>query len=269
MVLSFIIVSVTYYLKNYIQNKEKEIILNQNSKTKVSSLKKKFNIKSTEQSKTKKINTVTSTNKIKNKNDIDIITLPIDTPNTKFLVNNISKDLINELKEKTKLKNIDLFKKIILSFINCKNFYKKIFEPNETNLFDNMDNLKNFSNLYRNELLLNNKYNNFEVVIKLSNCVDPDLYIKMKKNKLIKISQTDNYKKLNNSLQKNTIFLINNKDNYYIGYGNKYSSEIKTDQIKKIFFNNLDITDTKIIKNYELFSKYKIITFLYWTQTLI
>ncbi len=281
-VLSFVVVSATYYLKNYMQIKEKESIQIPNSKTKFSSLKKKFNIKSSELSKfNKNIETdkktisktiskiISKTIKSTSKKNIDIISLPIDITDSKLLINNVPDFLLNDIKNKINLHDNDLLKKIVLSFINCKSYYKKIFESDGVNIISNMGKIENFSNIYKNELNLNNKYNNFEIVLKLFNYKDPDLYIKMKKNKLIKISKTDNYSKLDLVLNNSKIFLIENKQNYYIGYGNHFSLEIKPEQIKKIFFNNLDLSDTKINKNFELFSKYKIITFLYWTETKI
>ena len=89
------------------------------------------------------------------------------------------------------------------------------------------------------------------------------------KNTLIKINKPDDYKLLNEIIQKEKIFLLCDKKKYYVANGDYLISSINKNQIKNIFFNKLDISDPKIASNYELFCKYNKITIIYWICTKI
>jgi hypothetical protein len=87
--------------------------------------------------------------------------------------------------------------------------------------------------------------------------LDPDeKYIIMKKNTLIKINNTHAYKNIFSILEKDKIFILNNSDDYYVGYGNIFNSNINPEQIKDIFFNKVNLSDEKIKNNYEMFCKF-------------
>jgi len=91
----------------------------------------------------------------------------------------------------------------------------------------------------------------------------------MKKNTLIKINQTEDYNLLSKIINKDKIFLFYEKNKFYICIGDTFSSNINKNQIKNIFFNKLDLSDPKILSNYELFCKFNKLTIIYWISTKI
>ena len=91
----------------------------------------------------------------------------------------------------------------------------------------------------------------------------------MKRNTLIKITKPDDYKLLNNIMLKEKIFLLCEKNKFFVCVSDIISSSINKNQIKNIFFNKLDINDPKIASNYELFCKYNKISIIYWISTKI
>ncbi len=283
--ISILTIIATYMLQNQIKNKDKDIVIAPNLKSKVSSLKKKFNIKSSETSiknlNKKKIEEIKKVReKIINKKNIDIISLPTNSSTSLHVCKSISENFINNTKSKfnpKKINNIDNFDKIfypvIKSFINCKLIYNKIFESNNQPIINSVD---NFVHVYKNIVSNSKKYNGYNILIKLSNNtdisdssssinnIDKENYIIMKKNTLIKIKNNITHKNIDNILSKDKIFLIKENNNYYVAFGNKLESDINNNQIKNIFFNKTNMNDQKIIKNYEFFCKFKKISFIYW-----
>jgi hypothetical protein len=284
--ISILTIIATYMLQNQIKNKDKDIVIAPNLKSKVSSLKKKFNIKSSETSiknlNKKKIEEIKKVReKFIYKKNIDIISLPTNSSTSLPICKSIPEKFINGTKSKfnsKKINNIDNFNKIfypvIKSFINCKLIYNKIFESNNQPIINSVD---NFVHVYKNIVSNSKKYNGYNILIKLSNNTDisddssssinninKDNYIIMKKNTLIKIKNNITHKNIDNILSKDKIFLIKENNNYYVTFGNKLESDINNNQIKNIFFNKTNMNDQKIIKNYEFFCKFKKISFIYW-----
>jgi len=287
-ILSFITVILTYVIQNKMKKNNDEIIITPNLKTKVTTLKKKFNIKSSETTfKNKKSiqkNRIKTINKI---NNIDIVPLPLNSSSTNLTITKLPEIFINSIKNKFNKSKIDtitnfdfIFKNVLKSFINSKIIYQKIFEHNGNSLIDKID---NFISIYKKIVSTKDKYKGYNIVIKLYNdnhsnnnhsnnnhSNDPDeKYIIMKKNTLIKINNTHAYKNIFSILEKDKIFILNNSDDYYVGYGNIFNSNINPEQIKDIFFNKVNLSDEKIKNNYEMFCKFKKITLIYWINTPI
>lgn len=278
-ILSFITIILTYYIQNR-SKPNNEILVNPNLKSKIGVLKKKFNIKSSETSFKKQNESINRIRKniIKKSNVIDILPIPLNSTTSEQFLKKLPSQLINEIKNKFNKKKVEsienfdnLFNPILTSFINSKIIYNKIFESSGKPIINDIN---NFISIYKNIVTTKDKYLGFNIIIKLYNDENntkeyDEKYISMKKNTLVKINNTSSYKDIDNILAKNKIFLIVNKDQYYISYGNTYNSEINSEQIKEIFFNKVNLSDEKIYKNYEMFCKFKKITFIYWVCTPI
>ena len=74
------------------------------------------------------------------------------------------------------------------------------------------------------------------IFLKLSDDFGSEKFICMKKNTLIKINKSNDYKLLNEIIQKEKIFLLCDKKKYYIAYGDYLISSINKNQIKNILF---------------------------------
>lgn len=277
-ILSFITIILTYYMKNLIKSKDDEIVINPNLKSKISVLKKKFNIKSSETSfkKNNPVNKEIRKKIISNTNVIDIVPLPINASNVNSILKDVSKKLVLNIRDKFNKKKVDLTKNfdsifypVFKSFLNSKVIYEKIFEFEAKTIISDIN---NFISNYKRIVSSKDKYCGYNIVVRLYNQSKTEnefdeKYILMKKNTLIKINSTSSYKNIQEILIKNKIFLIKNGLDYYIGYGNTFNSEINSEQIKDIFFNKVDISNEKIKKNYEMFCKYKKITIFYWVSS--
>ncbi len=280
-ILSFITIILTYYMKNLIKSKDNEIVINPNLKSKVSVLKKKFNIKSSETSFKKNNPIIKEIRKkiISKSNVIDVVPLPLNSSSTNSVLKNVSKKLVLNIKDKFNKKKVDstknfdlIFDPVLKSFLNSKIVYEKIFESGGKPIISDIN---NFISNYKKIVTSKDKYYGYNMVVrlyndtkKLSNEFD-EKYILMKKNTLIKINSTATYKNIQEVLSKNKIFLIKNESTHYIAYGNTFNSEITSEQIKDIFFNKVDLSNEKIKKNYEMFCKYKKITIMYWISSPI
>ncbi len=88
----------------------------------------------------------------------------------------------------------------------------------------------------------------------------------MKNNSLIKVNDKSSIENLYSNILKNKYFLIKDSNNYFISKGNFYSSKISNDQIKKIFFNKLNLSNQSVKKNFELFSSYNYVSIIYWVS---
>lgn len=278
-ILSFITIILTYYIQNR-SKQNNDILINPNLKSKIGVLKKKFNIKSSETSfkkQNKSINKIRK-NIIKKSNTIDVLTIPLNSTISESLFKKLPSKLIDDIRNKFNKKKVEstenfdnIFNSILPAFINSKIMYKKIFEPKGKPIINDIN---NFISIYKDIVTTNDIYIGYNIVIKLYNDENntkesDEKYISMKKNTLIKINNTTSYKNIDNILTKNKIFLMIDKDQYYISYGNTFNSEINSEQIKEIFFNKVNLSDEKIYKNYQMFCKFKKITFIYWIGTPI
>ena len=249
-------------------------------KKKLDLLKKKFNIKSTEKT-TNKPNITSSIDSetkqfleenknINTKNNkiihpkIDIIPLPNNCLSSNIQIENVPAKLIKKLQNNSNINDFNIYN-IVCAFLNSKIIFNKLFTNNSgENIINSID---SFISNYKN--IINNDHNGYNIFLKLSDDFGAEKYICMKKNTLIKINKPDDYKLLNEIIQKEKIFLLSDKKKYYVSIGDYLISNINKNQIKNIFFNKLDISDPKIASNYELFCKYNKITIIYWISTKI
>lgn len=247
-------------------------------KKKVDVLKKKFNIKSTETSqKFNKINTdidindsITiykniQTNKKKITHpSIDIIPMPSNCLSSNIQIESVPAKLIKKLQTNTDINDFNIYN-IVSSFLNSKLIFNKLFVNKSGDKI--ISSIDTFISNYKNIITLDN--NGYNILLKLSDDFGSEKYIYMKRNTLIKITKPDDYKLLNNIMLKEKIFLLCEKNKFFICVGDIISSSINKNQIKNIFFNKLDINDPKIASNYELFCKYNKISIIYWISTKI
>ncbi len=278
---SSLVLGVTYLFMNK-KNKKPDEKSKSIDKKKIDLIKKKFNIKSTEKTthkpnitssidsdtknfleENKNINPNTKTNKIIPPK-IDIIPIPNNCLSSNIQIENVPAKLIKKLQNNLDIDNFNIYN-IVCAFLNSKIIFNKLFTNNSgENIINSID---SFISNYKN--IINNDFNGYNIFLKLSDDFGNEKFICMKKNTLIKINKPDDYKLLNEIIQKEKIFLLCDKKKYYVAYGDYLISSINKNQIKNIFFNKLDITDTKISANYELFCKYNKITIIYWICTKI
>ncbi len=277
---SSLILGATYLLVNK-KNKKTELPIDNK---KLESIKKKFNIKSTEKT-TFKPNITESSDNSESKNNnttinknndksnktkkvippkVDIIPIPNNCLSSNNQIENVPAKLIKKLQNDLNLKNFNIYN-IVCAFLNTKLIFNKLFtESNGDNIINSID---SFISNYKN--IANNDHFGYNILLKLSDDFNSEKYIYMKKNTLIKINKSDDYKLLNEIIQKEKIFLFGDKKKYHICMGDCLISNINKNQIKNIFFNKLDISDPKIASNYELFCKYNKISIIYWVSTKI
>ncbi len=274
---SSLVLGATYLFVNKKNKKPEEKTID---KKKFDSIKKKFNIKSTEKtthkpnitssmdSETKQFleenkNINTKTNKIIPPK-IDIIPIPNNCLSSNIQIENIPAKLIKKLQNNIDIDNFNIYN-IVCAFLNSKIIFNKLFTNNSgENIINSID---SFISNYKN--IINNDFNGYNIFLKLSDDFGSEKFICMKKNTLIKINKSNDYKLLNEIIQKEKIFLLCDKKKYYVSMGDYLISNINKNQIKNIFFNKLDISDPKIASNYELFCKYNKITIIYWICTKI
>lgn len=272
---SSIIIGATYLFvntKNKKDNPGDKLV----DKNKVDVLKKRFNIKSTETSqKFNKINTDINDSITIYKNievnkkkiippSIDIIPMPSNCLSSNIQIESVPAKLIKKLQSNTNINNFNIYN-IVSAFLNSKLIFDKLFvNKSGDKIISSIDKfISNYKNIITND---NNGYN---ILLKLSDDFASEKYIYMKRNTLIKITKPDDYKLLNNIMLKEKIFLLCEKNKFFICVSDIISSNINKNQIKNIFFNKLDISDPKIASNYELFCKYNKISIIYWVSTKI
>ena len=288
---SSIVIGATYLLYN---SKNKKDDIKPVDKKKVDLLKKKFNIKSTEITQKNK-STYNSNTKVNIDNNdsiienndyneskqniksniksnikklippsIDIIPMPNNCLSSNIQIESVPAKLIKKLQSNIDIKDFNIYN-IISSFLNSKIIFDKLFiDKSGDKIISSID---TFISNYKN--IVTNDFNGYNILLKLSDDFSSEKYIYMKKNTLIKITKQDDYKLLNNIMLKEKIFLLCEKNKFFVCIGDMFSSNINKNQIKNIFFNKLDINDPKIASNYELFCKYNKISIIYWISTKI
>jgi hypothetical protein len=231
---------------------EKNNLIRNKQNDSIELLKNKFGIKSTEKTLvnlkclTKKpnyLNVNTSTN-------TDILENIKNLPN-EYLIN--LKKILTDNKSK----------KIIQSYIYNKQLFNYFFNnPSCIKIFD----LKTFSSFHKKHTLDNNndKYN---IVLNFYND-DTSSYIFVDNTNLIKIKKNDEYDKIAKLIEsnKNIFLLVDDMNNHYITHGNYIVCDISNDDIKTVFFQNLDSTNDKNLQILKNFSNVKI---FYYTSTKI
>lgn len=260
-----IIIGTSYYLFFNKKNKDNIPI---NAK-KVNLLKKKFNIKSTETShklRTKTVHNSEISSKINKKilPKIDVIPIPNNCLSSNIQLESVPVKLIQKLQKNIDIGDFDIYN-IVCSFLNSKIIFTKLFINSQGEQIINS--IDNFISNYKN--IISNDFNGYNIVLKLTDDFSNEKYIYMKKNTLIKISKNDDYQLLSNIINKDKIFLFCEKNKFYVCIGDAFSSNINKNQIKNIFFNKLDLSDPKILSNYELFCKFNKLTIIYWISTKI
>jgi len=266
-IFSIIIIGISYYLFFYKKKNKYNIPINAK---KVNSLKKKFNIKSTETSyklHTKIVNNSEIPTKIINKKiipKIDVIPIPNNCLSSNIQLETVPVKLIQKLQKNINIGDFDIYN-IVCSFLNSKIIFTKLFINSQGELIINS--IDNFISNYKN--IISNDFNGYNIVLKLNDDFSNEKYIYMKKNTLIKINKTEDYNLLSKIINKDKIFLFYEKNKFYICIGDTFSSNINKNQIKNIFFNKLDLSDPKILSNYELFCKFNKLTIIYWISTKI
>lgn len=260
-----IIIGTSYYLFFNKKNKNNIPI---NAK-KVNLLKKKFNIKSTETShklRNKTVNNSEISSKINKKilPKIDVIPIPNNCLSSNIQLESVPVKLIQKLQKNIDIGDFDIYN-IVCSFLNSKIIFTKLFINSQGEQIINS--IDNFISNYKN--IISNDFNGYNIVLKLTDDFSNEKYIYMKKNTLIKISKNDDYQLLSNIINKDKIFLFCEKNKFYVCIGDAFSSNINKNQIKNIFFNKLDLSDPKILSNYELFCKFNKLTIIYWISTKI
>lgn len=275
---SSIVLGATYLFVN----KKNKKLANENEKEvdpkKINLLKKKFNIKSTEKTTAKphilssadsETKQIVEIDKMKTKvkiipPKIDVIPIPNNCLSSNIQIENVPAKLIKKLQSNLEIENFNIYN-ITSAFLNSILIFNKLFVNSSGDKIINS--IDSFISNYKN--IINNDHNGYNIFLKLSDDFGSEKYICMKKNTLIKISKPDDYKLLNEIIQKEKIFLLCDKKKYYVSTGDYLTSNINKNQIKNIFFNKLDISDPKIANNYELFCKFNKITIIYWISTKI
>lgn len=271
-ILSLIIIGGSYYI---FLKKNKKVNIPVNAK-KIDLLKKKFNIKSTETSYKygKKIPETSKTSKINISSDllnkkkippkIDIIPIPNNCLSSNIQLESVPIKLIEKLQKNIDVGNFDIYN-IVCAFLNSKIILTKLFvNSSGEKIINSID-----SFIYNYKNIISNDFNGYNIVLKLSDDFSNEKFIYMKKNTLIKISKPDDYILLSDILTREKIFLFCDNKKFFICLGDTFSSNINKSQIKSLFFNKLDISDSKISSNYELFCKFNKLTIIYWISTKI
>jgi hypothetical protein len=284
---SSIVIGATYLFYNSKNKNDDKPV----DKKKVELLKKKFNIKSTEITQKNK-STYNSNTKLNNENNdsitiynnnennennknnktnkkiippsIDIIPMPNNCLSSNIQIESVPAKLIKKLQSNIDIKDFNIYN-IVSAFLNSKIIFDKLFVDNSGDKI--ISSIDTFISNYKN--IVTNDFNGYNILLKLSDDFSSEKYIYMKKNTLIKITKQDDYKLLNNIMLKEKIFLLCEKNKFFVCMGDIFTSNINKNQIKNIFFNKLDITDPKIASNYELFCKYNKISIIYWISTKI
>ncbi len=252
-------------------------------------LKKKFNIKSTEKTNllNKKINNDLKSKSSKSSVDIsellkgtssykialdkkkinipniDVIPLPNYTEINDQQLDIVPRRIIKKIQNIVENSDLNIYN-IVQSFINSKILFEKIFLNEDGN--KKINSINSFLDSYKK---INMNDNQVNIVLKLYDNKDNEKFIIMKDNKLIKINKLDDYKILDSLILKEKIFMMVDKNNYFICYGDSYTSEINSNQIKNIFFNKLDINDQKNKSNFDLFNKFNHLSIFYWISTKV
>jgi len=219
-------------------------------------IKNKYDIKSTEKTKINKISNLDlkliakkpyyfKFNHIKNEN----------------LVLNLSNNS-NELKNH--IVNNKNNEKIIKLYIYNKNIFSNLFYNSDENKIKDLD---TFNIFYQNNIDTQINYN---ILMKFFNNKNEYLYVYVNDNNLVKIINNDDYDYIVKLIENNNnIFMIqensNGEINNYITHCDCIESKITKEQIKKIFFINLNKED----KNFITLKNFSHVKIFYYVSTLI
>ena len=231
-------------------NKFKTNSKTSNNINKIINLKKKFKIKSTEK-------TFEDIKFICNKPNY--INVNNSCNDTNLILNDKMINNLKKIKNYTSDNKIQEITKIFLSTKQC--FYNTFVNSETDDYF--IKNLNDFC-LFHKTIINKTDILNSNILLKFYNGINEYIYVFVSKNKMTKIIYNDDYNNISNMIEKNSgiFILINNNDEYYIGYGNFIQSEIDLTDIKNVFFSN--INDYESDKNYKLFSKFKFIKIYFY-----
>lgn len=249
-----------------------------NNTNKIKNLKNKFKIKSTE----------------KTFEDIKFITnkpnyINVNNSNNNEIIYNLffNNDMIKNFNYLKKIKNYnndEKIQQITKIFLSTKQEFYNTFVNTETDEYF-IKNLNDFCSFHKTINNNTNISNNNNILLKFYNVIDRTngvydanrvdniddindvndyIYVFVSKNKMTKIVYNDDYNNISSMIEKNNgIFVLTNDDEeYYVGYGNYIQSTIDLNNIKNLFFSNIENCESD--KNYKLFSKFKFIKIYFY-----
>lgn len=201
-------------------------------------------------------------------------------PNLKFLLtrpshfnsNNLTNNqqIINELMKNSlieeQLNDISNNKKIV-KLIETYVYNKYLFE----NFFEDVNgskikDLKTFYNIHK-KYIEKKKDNMYNILLKFHNIDLSYLYIFVNNSNLIKIKKYEEYNKICDLVESgNNVFLIKDEKNtHFITHCNYIKQNINQEQVKSIFFKNIDYDD----KNFKILNKFENVSIYFYVSTKI
>jgi len=246
MLISFTIVNLTYFSTkkfNLLDNLSNE----NDENNKIESNKIKSNKIESNKIEDDLININSNSNK-KNKNSKNngykqIIKKPIYLTLITNKINYLPKNVIDEFD----IKNSELKRDILISFLNIKYTFTKLFTKDDELIIKD---LNSFIKLYKTIINTRNKPN-YNICVILNNSKNNDkYYFYIKNTNIIKINDNNEYELILENLKKNNIFIMNGNNEFILSYGTYYNSSITKNEIIKLFFNNItNINDYNEIIN--------------------
>lgn len=252
--------------EKYLEKKNKtsynvsNVLNDQKNLNKIINLKKKFKIKSTEK-------TFEDIKFIANKPNYININNSRQEMIFDFILNN---KMINNLKKIKNYTNDGKIQQITKIFLNTKQEFYNTFVNTDTDEYF-IKNLNDFC-LFHKTMVNNGNISNSNILLKFYNNdnlndnlnEDEYIYVFVSKNKMTKIIYNDDYNNISSMIEKNNgiFILINDNEEYFVGYGNYTHSEININDIKNVFFSNINNHESD--KNYKLFSKFKFIKIYFY-----
>lgn len=158
--------------------------------------------------------------------------------------------------------NLDaLSKKIALCYLKVKQDFYNIFVNSQTNEYF-IKNLNDFMAFYKDTQRQNFPQSN--ILLKFSNDNYEPLYIFANKNKMTKIVINKEYNNIVGVLEKKNspFMLVDTTNNYYICFGSLTQCDLDLDDLKKIFFSNVENFASN--KNYNLLKKFKCVKIFFY-----
>jgi hypothetical protein len=203
----------------------------------------------------------------------NIIKIPIYLELIDNHIDYLPENLIQEFNINKNNKYSNISKSVVISFLNIKYVFTKLFYNNNKLLINNLyDFIKVYKNIIRNKYDLNYKiniclsfYNNTQDSRGKNRHMLPNKqYFYIKNKTLIKIDDYQQYELIYKNLKKNNIFLIQNKNKLILSYGEYLNFTFDKNDIPKLF-NNKILSDGDYKKLFE----YTNLTIFYWVSTKV
>jgi hypothetical protein len=177
--------------------------------------------------------------------------------NNEFNINKNNKNNKNNNDKNTKLTQL-----VIITFLNIKYIFIKLFYYKNKLLINN---LHDFIKFYKNIIKNQTEYNdNINICLLFYNNINKQ-YFYIKNKALIKINNFNEYESIYHKLKNNNIFVIKNNNNKLIlSYGEYCNFKLTKYDIPKLFNNNL-LNNLEYKKLFE----YTNISIIYWISKAI